>query len=121
MAIHEQSIGKTDEWYTPPHVFDALGCEFSVDVASPGAAITPWIPARRFVKAQSLERDWRDWGFIWMNPPFGKRMGIVPWLEKFFAHGNGVALDRRLFGAALLGFGILLGLSGLGWWWSWLL
>jgi hypothetical protein len=27
-----------------------------------------------------------------MNPPFGPRNGIVPWLEKFFAHGNGIAL-----------------------------
>jgi hypothetical protein len=29
---------------------------------------------------------------VWMNPPFGPRNGIVPWLEKLFAHGNGVAL-----------------------------
>lgn len=27
-----------------------------------------------------------------MNPPFGKRMGLRPWLEKFMAHGDGVAL-----------------------------
>jgi hypothetical protein len=28
-----------------------------------------------------------------MNPPpFGGRNGIKPWLDKFFAHGNGVAL-----------------------------
>ena len=31
-------------------------------------------------------------GFVWMNPPFGPRNGIVPWLAKFFAHGNGIAL-----------------------------
>jgi hypothetical protein len=29
--------------------------------------------------------------------------------------------DRRLFGASLVGLGCLIGLSGLGWWWSWLL
>jgi hypothetical protein len=23
-----------------------------------------------------------------MNPPFGKRNGLVPWLEKFFTHGK---------------------------------
>jgi hypothetical protein len=28
MALHEQCTGATDEWYTPPHVFDALGCSF---------------------------------------------------------------------------------------------
>jgi hypothetical protein len=27
-----------------------------------------------------------------MNPPFGPRNGIVPWLDRFFAHGNGIAL-----------------------------
>jgi hypothetical protein len=49
MALHEQSVGATDEWFTPPYVFDALGCEFDMDVASSGQDLTPWIPARRFV------------------------------------------------------------------------
>lgn len=92
MSAHNQCLGASDEWYTPPHIFEALRCEFSVDVASPGAEATYWIPARHFIKANSLERDWSDFGFIWMNPPFGGRNGIVPWLEKFFAHGNGIAL-----------------------------
>lgn len=26
------------------------------------------------------------------NPPFGGRNGLEPWLEKFFEHGNGIAL-----------------------------
>lgn len=90
MALHEQCVGATDEWYTPPHVFEALGCEFDMDVASPGAAATYWIPATRFLTSNSLERSWE--GFVWMNPPFGARNGIMPWLEKFFAHGNGIAL-----------------------------
>lgn len=92
MALHEQSIGATEEWYTPPHVFAALGCDFGVDVASPGAEVTHWIPARRFIKDGSLERDWSDFGFIWMNPPFGGRNGLIPWLVKFFTHGDGIAL-----------------------------
>ena len=29
-----------------------------------------------------------------MNPPFGSRNGHVPWLRKFLAHGNGVAIVR---------------------------
>lgn len=90
MALHEQCVGATDEWYTPPHVFNALGCRFDMDVASPGGSVTPWIPAERFVMACSLATDWQ--GFVWMNPPFGGRMGLVPWLEKFFDHGVGIAL-----------------------------
>lgn len=90
MALHEQCVGATDEWYTPPHVFKALGCSFDMDVASPGAAVTPWIPAKTFIRQQSLEQKWR--GFVWMNPPFGGRNALSPWLYKFFAHGDGIAL-----------------------------
>jgi len=90
VSLHEQCIGATDEWYTPPHVFKALGCEFDLDVASPGAAVTHWIPAKRFLTANSLQMDWR--GFKWMNAPFGGRNGLVPWLEKFFTEGDGIAL-----------------------------
>lgn len=89
MALHEQCVGATDEWYTPPHVFDALDCTFDIDVASPGADITPWIPAKRFI-TKSDKADWD--GFVWMNPPFGGRNALRPWLQKFFNHGNGIAL-----------------------------
>lgn len=90
MALHEQCVGATDEWYTPAEVFRNLGCRFDMDVASPGANVTPWIPADEFITRNSLQREWR--GFIWMNPPFGARNGIVPWLNKFFDHSNGIAL-----------------------------
>ena len=90
MALHEQCVGASDEWFTPSRVFQALGCEFDIDVASPGQRITPWIPARRFLTSNSLSTSWT--GFIWMNAPFGERNGLVPWLAKFFAHGNGIAL-----------------------------
>lgn len=90
MSIHNQCLGASDEWYTPPYIFHALGCGFDLDVASPGAEVTHWIPAKRFITADSLKLDWR--GFKWMNAPFGGRNGLVPWLEKFFAEGNGIAL-----------------------------
>lgn len=97
MAAHEQSVGRSDEWYTPKYVFDALGETFDLDVSHPGlTALTRagdpvnWVPATRIITTDSLSQDWG--GFVWMNPPFGKRMGVVPWLQKFFAHGNGIAL-----------------------------
>jgi hypothetical protein len=90
MALHEQAVGATDEWYTPPRIFNAMGCSFDVDVASPGKPITPWIPAFEFITEKSLEAKWG--GYIWMNPPFGGRNGLIPWLKKFIAHGNGIAL-----------------------------
>ena len=90
MALHEQSVGGSDEWYTPEHVFKAMGCNFDMDVASPGHTLTPWIPAAKFITSESLAHEWR--GFIWMNPPFGRRNGLAPWLEKFVRHSDGVCL-----------------------------
>lgn len=90
MSAHEQALGATDEWYTPPYVFDAMGARFHMDVAHPGGGLAHWIPAEHYLTHDSLARHWA--GFVWMNPPFGKRMGLTPWLRKFFRHGNGVAL-----------------------------
>jgi hypothetical protein len=89
MALHEQCVGATDEWYTPKYVFDALNCTFDMDVASPNPPL-PWIPTGRHLWSESLDQDW--YGFIWMNPPFGGRNGLIPWLQKFWDHGNGIAL-----------------------------
>lgn len=86
-----EATGATDEWYTPPHVFKALGERFDTDVAAPMAG-PPHVPCDTWYYDCSLVRDWRIAGFVWMNPPFGKRNAIVPWLDKFFAHGNGIAL-----------------------------
>lgn len=90
MSAHELSIGSSNEWYTPAYVFEAMGAFFDLDVANP---LDP-CPADAFcaqvIHEESLQRPWD--GFLWMNPPFGGRNGIVPWLEKFFAHGDGVAL-----------------------------
>jgi hypothetical protein len=80
--------GASDEWYTPPQVFEALGCRFDLDVASPPCATH--VPCRARLTVGSLEAPWH--GFVWMNPPFGGRNGITPWLDKFFTHGDGIAL-----------------------------
>jgi len=90
MALHEQCLGATDEWYTPKHVFDALGCDFDMDVASPADRRFVCVPTSRWLWSDSLSQDWH--GFVWMNPPFGGRNGLVPWLQKFWDHGNGIAL-----------------------------
>lgn len=84
-----EAAGQSDEWYTPPHVFEALGEQFTLDVAHP-AMTHPITPCGVWYDDHGLFRVWH--GFVWMNPPFGGRNGIVPWLDKFFAHGNGIAL-----------------------------
>lgn len=92
MAEHEPSTGKSDDWYTPPEIFDALGLSFDLDPCSPGSG--HWVPAARIYTKSSdgLSRPWQ--GCVFMNPPFGKRNGHVPWLRKFIEHGDGVAVVR---------------------------
>jgi len=81
--------GRSDEWYTPPQVFAALGCRFDLDV-TPARHGSAHVPADRMLAGDGLTQPWH--GFVWMNPPFGGRNGIEPWLTRFFDHGNGVAL-----------------------------
>lgn len=84
-----EAPGASDEWFTPAYVFEALGVRFDCDVASP-RGMTTYVPADRFIERNSLSTDWT--GFVWMNPPFGGRNGLEPWLDRFFDHGNGIAL-----------------------------
>lgn len=84
-----ESAGRSNEWYTPKYIFDALGCQFDLDVAHP-AATEIITPSKTIISSQSLEKEWS--GYVWMNPPFGGRNSLTPWIDKFFAHGNGIAL-----------------------------
>jgi hypothetical protein len=61
-----------------------------MDVAAPKDKTFISVPAKRFIDSDSLNHVWK--GFIWMNPPFGGRNSISPWLNKISIHGNGIAL-----------------------------
>jgi len=80
------------EWYTPPRVFDAMGVEFDLDPASPGADVVPWIPSRKHltITDDGLAAAWS--GFVWLNPPYGIRYGMQKWIDRFVAHRNGIIL-----------------------------
>lgn len=84
-----EQLGASDDWYTPKYIFDALGCHFDLDVAAPVEG-PRYVPCDHWYCRDALSEPWS--GFVWMNPPFGPRNGLVPWLDKFFAHGNGIAL-----------------------------
>lgn len=98
MAEHEPCIGETDEWYTPPEIFQALGETFELDPCSPGPG--HWVPARyHYTKEDDgLAQPWQ--GFVFMNPPFGGRNGHVPWLKKFLRHGHRIAIVRAYTSSA---------------------
>jgi hypothetical protein len=84
----------TGEFYTPPEIFHALGDpEFDLDVASPGASIVKWIPARRHLtpREDGLATDWQG-AFVWAHPVYGVANGVEDWIEKFVANANGIML-----------------------------
>lgn len=89
MMSHWEKQRGFDDWVTPSYIFDKLGCKFDLDVASPLHKTN--VPCHYRITKDSLNRNW--YGFIWMNPPFGGRNAITPWLDKFFEHNNGIALS----------------------------
>ncbi len=98
MAEHEPCIGQSDEWFTPPEIFEALGLTFDLDPCSPGAG--HWVPAIHVYTKEDdgLSQDW--FGMVFVNPPFGGRNGHVPWLRRFLFHGNGIAIVRAYTSSA---------------------
>lgn len=84
------ATGKSSEWFTPPEIFDALDLTFDLDPCSPGP--DHWVPARKIYTKEDdgLAQLWD--GLIFMNPPFGGRNGVIPWLRKFMCHRNGIAI-----------------------------
>lgn len=84
-----RSSRSTDEWYTPPSVFEALGIEFDLDPAAPPGGV-PWIPARHHFSQRDdgLTRPWG--GRVWLNPPYGRQ--TAAWLARLADHGDGIAL-----------------------------
>jgi hypothetical protein len=77
-----------DEVYTPPHIFEALGLEFDLDVCGPIGGLD-WIPAKKTfsLKDDGLAQAW--YGRVWMNPPYSKPND---WVEKWISHNNGLML-----------------------------
>jgi hypothetical protein len=77
----------SDEWYTPLHIFEALGLEFDLDPCCPITGSV--VPAKQTYSLpfDGLTAPW--FGLVWMNPPYSKP---GPWVEKWLEHGNGVAL-----------------------------
>ena len=80
--------GTSDDYYTPPYIFKALGLEFDLDVCAPPGGV-PWIPAKRHYSVidDGLSQEWT--GTVWMNPPYSK---VTPWIDKFINHNDGIAL-----------------------------
>ena len=80
--------GTSDDYYTPPFIFQALGVRFDLDVSAPPGGL-PWVPATKSLSIidDGLTTDW--FGRVWCNPPYSN---VTPWAKKLIAHDNGIAL-----------------------------
>jgi len=78
----------SDEWYTPPEIFETMNMTFDLDVCAPEGGIS-WIPAIKHytIHDNALEQPWT--GRVWMNPPYSKP---TPFVEKWIEHANGIGL-----------------------------
>jgi len=90
MGGHHAAVGASDEWYTPPAVFDALGLTFDLDPCAPPPPAADWIPAaRRYsLPDDGLVLPWE--GRVYLNPPYGSATSA--WVRRLAAHGDGIAL-----------------------------
>lgn len=88
LSSHQRNGGH-DEWLTPPEIVKALG-PFDLDPCAP--VTRPWATANYHYTREDdgLAQDWRAWGRIWLNPPFGRE--AIKWLRKLVTHGDGIAL-----------------------------
>jgi hypothetical protein len=77
----------SDQHFTPKSVFDSLNCVFDLDVASHESVTNVPCLNRYTEQDDGLAQVWQ--GFVWMNPPYSTP---TPWVDKFIAHGDGIAL-----------------------------
>ena len=78
--------GRTNEWYTPAYITDALGT-FDLDpCTSPKARVIA--PNRFTIEDDGLNKPWV--GRVWLNPPYGELTDR--WLKKMSEHNNGIVL-----------------------------
>jgi len=83
-------MATTDDWYSPPWLFELMAVEFACDPASPPGGV-PWIPARQHfsIEDDGLSQPWE--GLVWLNPPYS---APAPWCYKWAQHGDGVIVLR---------------------------
>lgn len=99
MASHE-TTGQSDEWFTPPWLFDSLGIKFDLDPCWPDPRLGykgPYTPCKKIIWDGGQYANWR--GSVWLNPPYGGRNAITSWLQKLAEHGDGIALVPNRTGA----------------------
>lgn len=88
MKAHQKTIGKNDEWVTPPNIISALGV-FDLDPCAPIKRVYDTAKNYHTIETNGLAHDWN--GRVWLNPPFN-RYERDAWMSKMAEHNNGIML-----------------------------
>lgn len=92
----ERASNRTDEWYTPKWIIDALG-SFDLDPCAPSEEF--YTARKCFTKhIDGLCRKWE--GRVWLNPPYRNPL-IGQFMHRLAEHGNGIALVFNRMDTAL--------------------
>lgn len=86
MKQHQKTIGKNQEWLTPPEIISSLG-HFDLDPCD--AINSPFVTAEKTYVKYGLENEWS--GRVWLNPPFDRRERSK-WMKKMSEHNDGIML-----------------------------
>lgn len=84
---HQSARAGSVTWLTPPEIIERTG-PYDLDPCTP--INMPWTTAaRRYTpEDDGLVQPWD--GRVWLNPPYGKEVGL--WLAKMAEHDHGTAL-----------------------------
>lgn len=90
MGSHQSSGAETHTWLTPPFILKALG-KFDLDpCAAPEPRPWPTAETHWGRADNSLQREW--FGRVWLNPPYGPKVQIAPWMRRMAEYGRETAL-----------------------------
>ena len=94
----------TENWATPPALFEELNKEFNFTLDACASADNYKVANYFDKETNALEQDWR--GVVWMNPPYGRTIGT--WMKKAYEAARGGATVVCLVPAR----------TDTNWWWN---
>ena len=83
MALQKAMVSsKTNEWETPQGFFDVLNKEFNFGLDVSATKENAKCKKYFTIEDDGLKQDWRGYGTVWMNPPYGGHTG--DWIKKAY-------------------------------------
>lgn len=96
--LQSAETGGTNNWLTPPNVFDPLHAEFNFALDAAADYGMERVPNHLSPDVDALTLDWAECsggGSVFVNPPYGR--GLERWIEKAFITGIRVPTVLLIF------------------------